>query len=39
MDGRWVRDDAADLDPALAAAMQAMEPLAPPVEQAAGAYD
>jgi 2',3'-cyclic-nucleotide 2'-phosphodiesterase (5'-nucleotidase family) len=38
MDGRWTRDDAADLDPALAAAMEGMEPLAPPEEEARGPY-
>jgi 2',3'-cyclic-nucleotide 2'-phosphodiesterase (5'-nucleotidase family) len=31
MDGRWARDDTSELDPALAAAMEGMEPLAPRV--------
>ena len=38
MDGRWARDDTSELDPALAAAMEGMEPLAPPEEESGGAY-
>jgi len=38
IDERWTRDDAAELDPALAAAMEGMEPLAPPDEESGGAY-
>jgi 5'-nucleotidase/UDP-sugar diphosphatase len=38
-DGRWVRDDAAEMDPALAAAMEGMEPIAPPEGMEDGAYD
>jgi len=38
IDDRWTRDDAAELDPALAAAMEGMEPLAPPEEESGGAY-
>jgi 2',3'-cyclic-nucleotide 2'-phosphodiesterase (5'-nucleotidase family) len=39
IDGRWVRDDTAELDPTLAAAMEGMEPLVPPSEESGGAYD
>jgi len=39
IDGRWLRDDSAPLDPALAQAMEGMEPLVPPAEEEAGAYD
>ena len=38
MDGRWARDDTSELDPALAAAMEGMEPLAPPESESGGAY-
>ncbi len=38
MDGRWARDDTSELDPALAAAMEGMEPLAPPEAESGGAY-
>ena len=38
IDDRWTRDDAAELDPSLAAAMEGMEPLAPPDEESGGAY-
>jgi 2',3'-cyclic-nucleotide 2'-phosphodiesterase (5'-nucleotidase family) len=38
LDGRWVRDDQSELDPALVAAMEGMEPLVPPSEEAGGAY-
>jgi 2',3'-cyclic-nucleotide 2'-phosphodiesterase (5'-nucleotidase family) len=38
MDGRWVRDDTSELDPALAAAMEGLEPLAPPEAESGGAY-
>ena len=38
MDGRWIRDDTSELDPTLAAAMEGMEPLAPPVDESGGAY-
>lgn len=38
-DGRWVRDDNAPLDPALAQAMEGMEPIVPPENVEAGAYD
>ncbi len=37
-DGRWVRDDTAELSPELAAAMEGMEPLAPPDAEGSGAY-
>lgn len=40
LDGRWARDDTADVDPALAAAMEGMEPLEAPAEEAeGGAYE
>jgi len=39
MDGRWLRDDDAQMDPALARAMEGMEPLVPPAAEEAGAYD
>ena len=38
LDGRWVRDDAAEMNPALMSAMEGMEPLAPPDETGSGAY-
>ncbi|MCK4408960.1 MAG: 5'-nucleotidase C-terminal domain-containing protein, partial [Candidatus Eisenbacteria sp.] len=38
MDGRWVRDDASELDPTLATAMEGMDPLGPPVDESGGAY-
>ena len=38
VDGRWARDDAAEVDPALAEAMVGMEPLVPPVEEEGGFY-
>lgn len=38
IDGRWLRDDEGELDPSLAAAMEGMEPLAPPAEESEGAY-
>ncbi len=38
LDGRWVRDDEAGIEPALAAAMEGMEPLAPPSEEGSGPY-
>ncbi|MFH1502067.1 MAG: bifunctional UDP-sugar hydrolase/5'-nucleotidase [Candidatus Eisenbacteria bacterium] len=37
-DGRWVRDDASEMNPELAAAMEGMEPLAPPEEAGSGPY-
>jgi 5'-nucleotidase/UDP-sugar diphosphatase len=39
MDGRWLRDDTAELDPSLAGAMEGMEPLTPPTEESEGAYE
>ena len=33
IDGRWVRDDLAGVEPSLVQAMTGMEPLAPPVEE------
>jgi 2',3'-cyclic-nucleotide 2'-phosphodiesterase (5'-nucleotidase family) len=38
-DGRWARDDSAGLDPALAQAMEGMEPLAPPAGTDAGSSE
>lgn len=38
-DGRWVRDDNAEIDRALAQAMEGMEPIVPPEGAEAGAYD
>ena len=38
MDGRWIRDDTSELDSTLAAAMEGMEPLVPPVDESGGAY-
>lgn len=38
LDGRWVRDDAAELSPELAAAMEGMEPLVPPGSEGGGPY-
>jgi len=38
LDGRWVRDDSAEMDPALAEAMEGMEPLRPPEEGGEGPY-
>ncbi len=38
IDGRWARDDAAEVDAALVQAMEGMEPLAPPDEESSGAY-
>jgi 5'-nucleotidase/UDP-sugar diphosphatase len=38
LDGRWVRDDEAEVEPALLAAMEGMEPLKPPAEEARGPY-
>jgi len=37
-DGRWVRDDSSEVSPELAAAMEGMEPLRPPEEEAGGPY-
>jgi 5'-nucleotidase/UDP-sugar diphosphatase len=39
LDGRWVRNDSAELDPELASAMRGMEPLSPPDDAGAGSYD
>lgn len=39
LDGRWARDDESGMDPALAAAMEGMEPLSPPEETEGGAYE
>ncbi len=38
LDGRWVRDDAAQMSPELASAMKGMEPLSSPEDTGAGAY-
>ncbi len=38
LDGRWVRDDEAEVSAALVAAMEGMEPLVSPVEKASGPY-
>ena len=38
LDGRWVRDDDEEIDPALVQAMEGMAPLAPPDEEGAGPY-
>ena len=38
IDGRWARDDTSELDPALAAAMEGMEPLSAPESESGGAY-
>ncbi len=38
LDGRWVRDDEGDIDPALVQAMEGMEPLAPPDDEGTGQY-
>jgi 2',3'-cyclic-nucleotide 2'-phosphodiesterase (5'-nucleotidase family) len=38
MDGRWARDDTAEMDASLVSAMEGMEPLAPPDEEAESAY-
>ena len=38
LDGRWVRDDAAEMSPELARAMKGMEPLSPPEDTGGGAY-
>jgi len=37
-DGRWVRDDTAEVSPELLEAMEGMAPLAPPTEEAESAY-
>jgi len=39
LDGRWTRDDKSEKDPALARAMEGMEPLEPPAEETEGAYE
>ncbi len=39
IDGRWVRDDEAELSPELAEAMKGMEPLKPPESESGGAYN
>ncbi len=39
LDGRWTRDDNAEMDPALEQAMEGMEPLKPPAEEFEGAYE
>ena len=39
LDGRWKRDDESAMDPALAKAMEGMEPLKPPAEVESGGYD
>ncbi|MBD3367589.1 MAG: multifunctional 2',3'-cyclic-nucleotide 2'-phosphodiesterase/5'-nucleotidase/3'-nucleotidase [Candidatus Eisenbacteria bacterium] len=39
LDGRWQRDDTAEKDPALAEAMEGMEPLKPPDEVETGPYE
>jgi len=39
LDGRWIRDDTAGVDPALSAAMEGMEPLRPPEAEAKGPYE
>jgi hypothetical protein len=38
LDGRWVRDDEAEVSDALAAAMEGMEPLVSPLEKSSGPY-
>jgi 5'-nucleotidase / UDP-sugar diphosphatase len=38
-DGRWLRDDDSQMDPALAKAMEGMEPLTPPESTPEGSYD
>jgi 2',3'-cyclic-nucleotide 2'-phosphodiesterase (5'-nucleotidase family) len=38
LDGRWVRDDDGELESALAAAMEGMEPLVSPLEKSSGPY-
>ncbi len=38
-DGRWARDDSAEVDPELLEAMEGMEPLAPPEEETSGPYE
>ena len=38
-DGRWVRDDSAGVDPALAKAMEGMEPIVPPEGADAGSSE
>ena len=38
LDGRWVRDDAAEMSPELASAMKGMEPLSSPEDTGGGAY-
>jgi 5'-nucleotidase/UDP-sugar diphosphatase len=39
VDGRWQRDDASTIDPALAEAMKGMAPLVPPASAETGGYD
>jgi len=39
LDGRWMRDDASEMDPALAEAMEGMEPLGPPGEVYEAPYE
>jgi len=38
LDGRWVRDDDAEISDALAAAMEGMEPLVSPLKKSSGPY-
>ncbi len=38
LDGRWVRDDTAEIDPVLVQAMKNMVPLAPPDSESGGGY-
>ena len=38
LDGRWVRDDEAEISDALAAAMEGMEPFVSPLEKSSGPY-